>query len=30
MEDMDLVISPAHQAVTVNPLSPNIPLSTAK
>src|SRR5262245_26086576 len=27
---MDLVISPARQAVTVNPQSPNIPSSTAK
>ena len=30
MEDMDLVISPATQSVTVNPASPNIPSSTAK
>ncbi len=30
MEDMDLVISPARQAVTVNPQSPNIPSSSAK
>jgi clan AA aspartic protease len=30
MEDMDLVIEPARQKVTVNPSSPNIPLSLAK
>ncbi len=30
MEDLDLVIEPARQRVTVNPLSPNIPLSLAK
>jgi len=30
MEDMDLVIEPARQKVTVNPWSPNIPLSLAK
>ena len=30
MEDMDLVIEPSRQQVTVNPLSPNIPLSLAK
>jgi hypothetical protein len=30
MEDMDLVISPALQAVTVNPQSPNIPSSVVK
>jgi len=30
MEDMDLVVQPAQRKVTVNPLSPNIPLSTAK
>jgi clan AA aspartic protease len=29
MEDMDLVVSPADQSVTVNPESPNIPSSTA-
>ena len=29
IEDMDLVISPARQAVTVNPASPNIAVSTA-
>ena len=29
MEDMDLVISPARQTVTVNPASPNIAVSTA-
>lgn len=30
MEDMDLVIQPALLEVTVNPASPNIPMSTAK
>lgn len=30
MEDMDLVIEPARMRVTVNPLSPNIPMSLAK
>ena len=30
MEDMDLIVQPAKQAVTVNPLSPNIPMSLAK
>jgi clan AA aspartic protease len=30
MEDMDLVIEPSRQRVTVNPASPNIPLSLAK
>jgi clan AA aspartic protease len=30
MEDMDLVVSPATQSVTVNPASPNVPSSTAK
>src|SRR3989338_6904435 len=30
MEDMDLIIEPARQRVSVNPLSPNIPLSLAK
>ena len=30
MDDMDVVIHPARQTVTVNPLSPNIPLSLAK
>jgi clan AA aspartic protease len=30
MEDMDLVLSPAKRAVTVNPLSPNIPSSVVK
>lgn len=29
MEDMDLVIEPSRQRVTVNPLSPNIPMSLA-
>ena len=29
MEDMDLVIEPARQRVSVNPLSPNIPMSLA-
>jgi clan AA aspartic protease len=30
MEDMDLVDEPARQRVTVNPASPNVPLSLAK
>lgn len=30
MEEMDLVVSPATQSVTVNPASPNVPSSTAK
>jgi hypothetical protein len=30
MEDMDLVLSPAREAVEVNPNSPNIPMSVAK
>lgn len=30
MEDMDLVISPSRQGLTVNPNSPNIPASVAK
>ena len=30
MEDMDLVIQPALLSVTVNPESPNIPMSVAK
>jgi clan AA aspartic protease len=30
MEDMDLVIEPSRQKVTVNPASPNIPMSLAK
>lgn len=30
MEDMDLVVSPAHRAVTVNPDSPNIATSPVK
>jgi clan AA aspartic protease len=30
MEDMDVVVEPSRQRVTVNPLSPNIPLSLAK
>ena len=30
MEDMDLVIEPARLKVSVNPISPNIPLSLAK
>ena len=30
MEDMDLILSPAKQAVMVNPESPNIPSSMAK
>lgn len=29
MEDMDLIVHPAKQAVTVNPQSPNIPTSLA-
>ncbi|WP_297448097.1 hypothetical protein [Ferrovum sp.] len=30
MEDMDLIIEPAKLRVSVNPLSPNIPVSMAK
>lgn len=30
MEDMDLIIEPARLRVSVNPLSPNIPMSLAK
>lgn len=30
MEDMDLIVEPARLKVSVNPLSPNIPLSLAK
>ena len=30
MEDMDLVINPLRQTVTVNPESPNIPMALAK
>ena len=30
MEDMDLIIEPGKFRVSVNPLSPNIPLSLAK
>jgi clan AA aspartic protease len=30
MEDMDLIVEPSRQKVTVNPASPNIPLSVAK
>ena len=30
MEDMDLIVEPARMRVTVNPLSPNIPMSLAK
>jgi len=30
MEDMDLIVEPATSRVSVNPLSPNIPLSMAK
>ena len=30
MEDMDLIIEPGRFRVSVNPLSPNIPLSLAK
>ncbi len=30
MEDMDLVISPSRQTITVNPQSPNVPHATVK
>jgi clan AA aspartic protease len=30
MEDMDLVVSPSRQTVTVNPKSPNIPSAVVK
>lgn len=30
MEDMDLIVEPAQMRVSVNPLSPNIPMSLAK
>jgi clan AA aspartic protease len=30
MEDMDLVISPSRQTITVNPQSPNIPSAVVK
>jgi hypothetical protein len=30
MEDMDLVVSPSHRKVVVNPESPNIPHALAK
>ena len=30
MEDMDLVVSPLHQTITVNPESPNIPSGKVK
>jgi len=30
MEDMDLIVDPARQRVTVNPRAPNIPMSLAK
>ena len=30
MENMDILLSPARQAVIVNPESPNIPMSIAK
>ncbi len=30
MEDMDLIVEPARMRVSVNPLSPNIPMSLAK
>lgn len=30
MEDMDLVVSPSRQTVTVNPASPNIPHAVVK
>lgn len=29
MEDMDLIVEPARQRVSVNPLSPNVPMSLA-
>jgi len=30
MEDMDLIVEPARMRVSVNPMSPNIPMSLAK
>lgn len=30
MEDMDLIVEPSRQKVTVNPRAPNIPMSLAK
>jgi clan AA aspartic protease len=30
MEDMDLIVEPSKMRVSVNPLSPNIPMSLAK
>jgi clan AA aspartic protease len=30
MEDMDLIVEPARMRVSVNPLSPNIPMSLVK
>lgn len=30
MEDMDLIVEPARQRVTVNPRAPNVPMSLAK
>ena len=30
MEDMDLVVSPSRQTITVNPTSPNIPSAVVK
>ena len=30
MEDMDLVVSPARETITVNPMSPNIPSALVK
>ena len=30
MEDMDLIVEPARQRISVNPNSPNIPMSLAK
>jgi clan AA aspartic protease len=30
MEDMDLVISPSGESITVNPMSPNIPSAVVK
>ena len=30
MEDMDLIVEPTRQRVSVNPIAPNIPMSLAK
>jgi hypothetical protein len=30
MEDMDLVVSPSRQTITVNPQSPNLPSAMVK